>query len=141
VDVGCGYGPIALTLAARHRRTTVWAVDVNERALALCRANAEASGLENVRVARPDAVPADLRFSAVYCNPPIRAGKAVLHNLLETWAARLEPGGPLIVVVATHLGAGSLQRWMEARGWPTRRHAARAGYRVLMSFPSEGWTP
>src|SRR4051794_8258944 len=54
LDLGCGYGPIALTLAHRAPQATVWAVDVNERALALCRTNAATHGLTNVRVVRPD---------------------------------------------------------------------------------------
>ena len=71
-DLGCGYGPIALTLATRSPRATVWAVDVNERALELTRANAAAAGLANVRVATPDEVPADVRLTALWSNPPVR---------------------------------------------------------------------
>ena len=82
LDLGCGYGPIALTLASRTPAATVWAVDVNERARALCADNAEAAGLANVRVAAPDEVPADVRFAGIWSNPPIRIGKAALHELL-----------------------------------------------------------
>ena len=55
LDLGCGYGPIACTLAKRAPGATVWAVDVNERALALCAANAATAGLANVRCVTPDA--------------------------------------------------------------------------------------
>lgn len=134
VDVGCGYGPIAIALALRGGPgVTVWAVDVNERARDLCRANAEANGVGGqVRVASPDEVPADLVVDQVWSNPPIRVGKAVLHELLQTWLGRLAPGsGTAALVVHKHLGADSLARWLTDQGWPTERAATRAGYRIL----------
>ena len=85
VDVGCGYGPIALTLAARHPGRQVVAVDVNERARELCASNARLAR-RAVDVHAPDDVPDDLRVAAVVSNPPIRVGKAVLHELLAAGA-------------------------------------------------------
>jgi 16S rRNA (guanine1207-N2)-methyltransferase len=132
-DVGCGYGPIALALAVRSPRAVVWAVDVNERAVELCRANAAAAGLDNVEAITPDAVPAGLELDAIYSNPPIRIGKAALQELLEVWLARLRPGGRMVLVVHRHLGSDSLQRWLEEGGWPTRRLLSRSGYRLLQT--------
>ena len=82
LDLGCGYGPIALALAARSPATEIWAVDVNERALALTVANAAANQLANVRAATPDDVPPATRFDAIYSNPPVRVGKDSLRRLL-----------------------------------------------------------
>lgn len=130
-DIGCGYGPIALTLAARSPGATVWAVDVNERALALTRANAESEGLANVRVARPDDVPADVRFGALWSNPPVRIGKAALHDLLDRWLGRLDAGATGLFVVQKHLGADSLHRWLAEQGWSVQRLGSRVGYRLL----------
>ena len=130
-DIGCGYGPIALTLATRSPAATVWAVDVNERALDLTRANAESAGLANVRVAHPDDVPADVRFTALWSNPPVRIGKAGLHELLDRWLGRLDAGAAGLLVVQKHLGAGSLQRWLGERGWSVERLGSRVGYRLL----------
>ena len=131
LDLGCGYGPIALTLAQRAPSATVWAVDVNRRALALCEANAKANGLTNVRVVEPDAVPGDATFAGIWSNPPIRIGKAALHDLLLKWLGRLAPDGRAYLVVQKHLGSDSLAKWLDEQGWPTARRAARAGYRVL----------
>jgi 16S rRNA (guanine1207-N2)-methyltransferase len=131
LDLGCGYGPIALTLASRAPGATVWAVDVNERALALTQANAAAAGLRNVRPVSPDAVPADVRFAAIWSNPPIRIGKAALHELLARWLGRVADGGRALLVVQKHLGADSLHRWLEEQGWQVARRASRMGYRVL----------
>jgi 16S rRNA (guanine1207-N2)-methyltransferase len=132
LDLGCGYGPIALTMAARAPGATVWAVDVNERARRLTAANAAAAGLGNVRVAAPDEVPADLRFAAVWSNPPVRVGKAVLHDLLAGWLGRLAPAGYGLLVVQKHLGADSLHRWLAAEGWAVERVTSRMAYRVLV---------
>jgi 16S rRNA (guanine1207-N2)-methyltransferase len=131
LDLGCGYGPIALTLASRAPGATVWAVDVNERALALTQANAAAAGLRNVRAVSPDAMPADVRFAAIWSNPPIRIGKAALHDLLAGWLGRVADGGRALLVVQKHLGADSLHRWLEEQGWQVARRASRMGYRVL----------
>jgi 16S rRNA (guanine1207-N2)-methyltransferase len=131
VDLGCGYGAIACVLASRRPAATVWAVDVNRRALDLCRANAAALGLDGVRVAEPDDVPADLRVDLLWSNPPIRVGKAALHELLVGWLGRLSEDGRAVLVVHKHLGADSLQRWLQGEGWPTARLGSRDGNRLL----------
>jgi 16S rRNA (guanine1207-N2)-methyltransferase len=130
LDIGCGYGPIALSMAALAPAATVWAVDVNERARGLCRENAAAAGLGNVRVCAPDEVP-EQRFATIWSNPPIRIGKKALHELLERWLSRLAQDGAAYLVVQRNLGSDSLQAWLEAEGWPTTRFAARHGFRVL----------
>lgn len=114
LDIGCGWGPIALDAALAHPAAEVWAIDVNERARQLAAANAERLGLANVRVAPPEGVPASLRFASIRSNPPIRVGKEALHGILRQWLPRLAPGGSAQLVVAKHLGADSLQRWIAA---------------------------
>jgi 16S rRNA G1207 methylase RsmC len=135
VDLGCGYGPIACTLAARAPNTEVWAVDVNQRALDLARANAAALDLRNVHVATPDDVPSSLVVDELWSNPPIRIGKAALHDLLTGWLDRLAVDGRARLVVQKHLGADSLQRWLASEGWPVDRIGSRAGYRLLEVRP------
>lgn len=131
LDLGCGYGPIAIALALRQPAATVWALDVNERARALAAENAEASGLTNVRVVSPEDVPAELRFAAVYSNPPIRIGKPALHDLLTAWLERLRPGASGWLVVHKNLGSDSLADWLGANGLRATRVTSRRGYRVL----------
>lgn len=131
LDLGCGYGPIALALATRAPAATVWALDVNERARSLCAANAEAAGLANVVVAAPDDVPVGLAFAGIWSNPPIRIGKPALHALLARWLVRLAPDGRAALVVAKHLGSDSLATWLTGQGWPATRLSSRAGYRLL----------
>jgi 16S rRNA (guanine1207-N2)-methyltransferase len=131
LDLGCGYGPVSCVLAKRAPRATVWAVDVNERALALCARNAANAGLANVRCVAPSAPEIPRQFAAIWSNPPVRIGKGPLHDLLDTWLARLAPGGRACLVMGRNLGADSLHSWLAAAGWPVTRLAARAGYRLL----------
>ncbi|WP_019633294.1 class I SAM-dependent methyltransferase [Actinomadura atramentaria] len=131
LDLGSGYGPIALTLAARSPQASVWGVDVNERALEVARQNASTAGLDNVRFIRPGEADPGLRYDALWSNPPIRIGKPALHELLLTWLPRLSPGATAHLVVQKHLGSDSLHRWLDARGYPTERVASRSAYRVL----------
>jgi 16S rRNA (guanine1207-N2)-methyltransferase len=131
LDLGCGYGPIALTLARRSPAATVWAVDVNRRALDLVATNARAAGLANVRPVAPEEVPDDVRFQAVWSNPPVRIGKTALQALLAEWLGRLTDAGRALLVVQRHLGADSLAAWLESQGWVVRRLRSRMAYRLL----------
>jgi 16S rRNA (guanine1207-N2)-methyltransferase len=131
LDLGCGYGPIACTLAHRSPGATVWAVDVNERALALTARNAAALHLGGVHPARPDAVPASVCFAGIWSNPPVRIGKAALHGLLTEWLPRLASDGAAWLVVHRHLGADSLAAWLGGEGWGVTRLASKRGYRIL----------
>jgi 16S rRNA (guanine1207-N2)-methyltransferase len=131
LDLGCGYGPVACVLARRAPGATIWAIDVNSRALELTGANAAALGLENVRTAHPDEVPDGTSFSGIWSNPPIRVGKEALHELLSVWIARLAPGAGAWLVVNRHLGSDSLAAWLADSGWSVRRAASKSGYRIL----------
>ena len=143
-DIGCGYGPIAVTLARRAPEAEIWAVDVNERAVALCAENAGTTGASRVHpvVVEPDGAPVgghpddlialpEIRFDALWSNPPIRIGKPALHALLTTWLDRLNSDGRAWLVVQRHLGADSLADWLRSQGWATDRLLSRSGYRIL----------
>ena len=135
LDVGCGWGPIALSLAARSPKATVWAIDVNERSLQLTKANAARMGLTNVIVAKPEDVPSGLLFTGIWSNPPIRVGKEELHSLLLKWLPRLAEGAESYLVVQKNLGADSLHRWLEAElpapDYVIRRIDTSKSFRVL----------
>ncbi len=136
LDLGSGYGPLALVLAARSPAAMIWAVDVNQRALALTSANADRAGLSNVRCALPGDPALPARFEVIWSNPPIRIGKQALHQLLAGWLERLAPGAAVYLVVQKNLGSDSLQQWLIRSGWTAERAAARAGYRVLKVTPA-----
>ncbi len=130
LDLGCGYGVIGVAAAASGAEVT--AVDVNERALLLANENATACGVAGqFRAVLPDGVDPAATFDEIWSNPPIRVGKAALHDLLLTWLPRVAPGGRAVLVVGKNLGADSLQRWLGEQGWPTTRLASAKGFRVL----------
>ena len=134
LDLGCGWGPVALTLALKAPDATVWAVDVNERALDLVRRNATRLGLSNVRACVPDDVPSDVHFTEFWSNPPIRVGKTELHAMLTHWLPRLTPHAVAHLVVQRNLGADSLQTWIKAHISAVKsidRLASAKGFRVL----------
>ena len=134
LDLGCGWGPIALNLAKLRPNTKVWAVDVNTRSVELTQANARNLGISNINAVLPDQVPGDLRFSGIWSNPPIRIGKKELHELLLMWLPRLETGGEAYLVVQKNLGSDSLQKWLTeelATGFEVSRYTSIKTYRVL----------
>jgi 16S rRNA G1207 methylase RsmC len=133
LDIGCGWGPISITLALRSPGAQVWGVDVNRRSLDLARHNAAAVGVDNATFCEPDEVPADLRFDTIWSNPPIHVGKAALHDILAMWLPRLTEAGTAHLVVQKHLGSDSLQKWINAQGWGlscTRLSSSKA-FRIL----------
>ena len=137
LDLGSGYGPIALVLARRAPQAKVWAVDVNERAVELTNANAATAQTPNVSAMPPEQVPDGLKFDAIYSNPPVRVGKAPLHELLMAWLPRLKPGGAAYLVVQRNLGSDSLADWMrKEQGWNVTRLKSKKGYRVLEVRPA-----
>lgn len=131
LDLGCGFGPIAVGLAVASPKLTVDAVDVNEKAVQLTNMNAQAHGVaDRVRAAATAEGP----FDEIWSNPPIRIGKEALHRLLLTWLPRLKPDGTAWMVVSKNLGGDSLARWLCDQGWPTEKVASAKGFRVLRTI-------
>ena len=134
LDLGCGWGPIALNLAKMRPSSKVWAVDVNTRSLELTEANAKSLSLTNITTALPEQVPDEMSFSGIWSNPPIRIGKKQLHELLLMWLPRLEPGGEAYLVVQKNLGSDSLQNWLTqelSTGFEVSRYTSIKTYRVI----------
>ncbi len=133
LDIGCGWGPIALSLALRSPQAQVYAVDVNQRSLDLTRKNAELLGLGNISVSVPEDLDPAITFQTFWSNPPIRVGKSALHEIMRLWLPRLAPGGTAYLVVQKNLGSDSLQRWLaeEFPHYRIRRFGSVKAFRVL----------
>ncbi len=133
LDLGCGWGPIALTLALHSPEAVIYAIDINRRAMDLARRNAETLGCSRVVVGEPAEIAGDLRFDLIWSNPAIRIGKLALHEMLLAWLPRLAPGGSAYLVVSKNLGADSLQTWIAGQDprWEVQRYASDKGFRVL----------
>lgn len=135
LDLGCGWGAIALSLASSCPEATVWATDVNERSLELTRMNAKKLGLSNIRAVLPSEVPDDLEFTGIWSNPPIRVGKEALHTILTQWLPRLEAECEAYLVVSKDLGADTLLRWIQASfsELSSERIETAKGFRIIRS--------
>lgn len=134
LDLGCGWGPIALALARESPHATVWAVDVNTRAVDLCKVNALRLHRTNIRPVVDTDLDPSITFDVIWSNPPVRIGKEALHHLLLAYVPRLNPGGCAFLVVQKNLGADSLAAWLQTAlpsAFSIRRFASSKGYRLL----------
>src|SRR5699024_9984371 len=138
LDLGCGWGPIALhtALEARYAEVElrVWALDVNSRSLEATAANARRLGLETLRTGTAEDIPAQVQLAVIPSHPPIRIGTKARHALLETWLPRLAPDGRADLVLSKNLGADSLQKWtagMLGDGFEVVPTGSSKGFRVL----------
>jgi 16S rRNA (guanine1207-N2)-methyltransferase len=115
LDVGCGYGPIGLAAAKLDPACRVTMIDINERAVELARLNAEANGLANVTVLQSDRFEAvrGQVFDVILTNPPIRAGKSVVHDIFAEAYRHLASGGSLWIVIQNKQGAPSARAKLE----------------------------
>ena len=133
LDIGCGWGPIALSIALTSPETQVFAIDVNGRAIAQTQENAIRLGAGNVRALLPEELSEKQRFDAIWSNPPIRIGKSALHGLMSSYLPRLKPGASAYLVVQKQLGAESFQKWLaeEFADCEVAKVENSKGYRVI----------
>lgn len=133
LDLGCGWGPISITAALNHPHARITAVDVNEHARTITELNAQKHQLK-IEVYAPEAVDPELKFDAIWSNPPIRIGKVRLHEMLTFWLNRLNQGGHAALVVGKNLGSDSLANWIQIQ-FPSFRvekvHSSK-GFRILV---------
>ena len=109
LDVGCGYGPIGLSIANNYPDRNVHMIDVNERAIELAKANAEQNAVQNVEIYESDTLKSvkEFNFAAILTNPPIRAGKKTVHDIFDQSYEHLVTSGELWVVIQKKQGAPS----------------------------------
>lgn len=132
LDVGCGYGPIGLFAAKLAEEGTVTMVDVNERAVSLARENAKLNGVTNVDIMQSDLFSSlqGRMFTTIVTNPPIRAGKQIVHRIYEEAQEHLEDGGELWVVIQKKQGAASTLQKLQLLYAQVEEVAKSKGYRL-----------
>lgn len=133
LDVGCGYGPIGLTCAKLAERGRVTMIDINERAVQLATENARLNGISNVTVQQSDVYEAvrGNRYDVIVTNPPIRAGKAVVHRIFEEGFRLLELGGSMWVVIQKKQGAPSAEAKLAELFGDVEEVTKDKGYRIF----------
>lgn len=139
LDVGCGYGPMGLALAKEDPERKVEMVDVNERALGLAKQNASNNRLPNVLIHTSDIYESveGKEFAAIVSNPPIRAGKKVVHGVLTGAFDLLKSGGTLTIVIQKKQGAPSAKAKMEETFGNAQVIVKDKGYWIIQSFKEE----
>ncbi|MED4687268.1 class I SAM-dependent methyltransferase [Peribacillus frigoritolerans] len=135
LDVGCGYGPIGISIAAAYPDRTIEMIDINSRAVELSKENAASNGIANVNIYESDRFGkvASNQFAAILTNPPIRAGKSVVHEILEESYRSLVAGGELWVVIQKKQGAPSAMDKMEQLFGNVEVPVKKKGYYILLS--------
>ncbi|WP_369901498.1 class I SAM-dependent methyltransferase [Bacillus manliponensis] len=134
LDVGCGYGPIGLSLAKEYQERMIHMVDVNERALGLAKENAGNNGVSNVRIYQSNVYEqVEGQYAAILSNPPIRAGKQVVHEILEKAYDYLLPDGELWIVIQKKQGAPSAMKKLEEVFSEVEVVEKKKGYYIIKS--------
>lgn len=133
LDLGCGYGAVGIALAYSVKDVELWSVDINERAVELCRMNAARVGID-AHVLASDGVakiPSEIAFNCVVLNPPIRAGKSTVWRLYAEAESVLLPHGELYVVIQKKQGARSSEEYLRTLFHKVEFIANKSGYRVI----------
>ena len=108
LDLGCGWGPVGVILGRTYPNAEIVMADVNTRALTLASENLERNRINNAETVVSDVYSGvEGEFDYIITNPPIRAGKQVVYQMLDEAKQRLSPGGALIAVIRKQQGAES----------------------------------
>ena len=135
LDVGCGYGTFGIAYGKAYPELSMEMVDVNERAIELAKLNANLNGVSNVNI-HPSYIYEDVEgrdFGVVISNPPIRAGKKVVHQIISEAHQYLREGGYLVIVIQKKQGAPSAEKLMEEVYGNCEKIAKDKGYWILVS--------
>ncbi|HII40840.1 MAG TPA: class I SAM-dependent methyltransferase [Thermoplasmata archaeon] len=135
LDLGCGYGAIGIAASRLSDGGHVVLTDVNERAVRLARENLRANRVTNAEVRAGDLYEpvAGMAFDHIVCNPPIRAGRAVVDRIVSEAPAHLLDGGRLWLVARTRQGADAIRTRMANAFGHAEIVRRGSGYKVLCS--------
>lgn len=135
LDIGCGYGPIGIYLGKAFPNRKIEMVDINERAIDLAQLNAKENGVSNVQIYQSNLFEEveNKEFAGIISNPPIRAGKTVVHEILEKSHDYLVEGGYLLIVIQKKQGAPSAKKKMLEVFGNVERINLEKGYWILAS--------
>ncbi|HEX6593746.1 MAG TPA: class I SAM-dependent methyltransferase [Bacillota bacterium] len=136
LDLGCGYGPIGIALADHYRDRKVVMTDINERAIQLAKDNAKQNKIDNVEFINSDRFEniCHRKFAAILTNPPIRAGKKVVHSIFEESKSALQKDGELWIVIQKKQGAPSAKKKLEDVFGNVQTIRRRKGYYIIKAI-------
>lgn len=133
LDLGCGYGPIGITVASRYKDRKIVMADINERAVMLSKENIALNHIKNAEVMQSDRFSnlQEQSFAAILTNPPIRAGKKVIYQMFEESKEALLKNGELWIVIQKKQGAESTMEKLESLFGNVERVKRSKGYFIL----------
>jgi len=136
LDLGCGYGPIGISIAYFHDEHQVYMVDINERAVELAKKNAQYHNVSNVHVMQSNGFEhlKGQSFAAIITNPPIRAGKKVIQGFFKESATHLVDKGELWVVVQKKQGAPSIITYLSTLFSKVEVVQKKKGYYIIRAI-------
>ncbi len=139
LDIGCGWGAIGVAVAKANKNANVTMVDVNRRALDLCRQNCERNHVA-AEVIESDGMAEVLgrQFDAIVTNPPIRAGKQVIYKMFADAAVSLKVEGALYLVIRKQQGAESCMKYLKTLFNVVEKLDKSAGFWVLKANEPKG---
>ena len=134
LDMGCGYGVFGITLN-KILSCSVDMVDVNLRALHLSEINAKENRCSNVRIFESFTYSnIDSKYTSIVTNPPIRAGKKVVYDIVMNAKDHLEIDGKLFVVIRKEQGAKSLIKDLQENGYKVDVLEKKGGFFILKCY-------
>jgi len=134
LDVGCGYGAIGISIATENPNSGVHLIDVNLRAVDLAQRNAELNKASNVKAYESFCYEGvTQKFSHIVSNPPIRAGKKIVHQIIAESIDYLVDNGTLTIVIGKQHGASSAEKKMEEVFGNVERLERKKGFWILQS--------
>ena len=137
LDLGCGYGALGIILKRIHPALAVVMCDINKRAVALTRRNADINQTRFVDVVESDGMrQVEGTFDLIVTNPPIRAGKETVHRFFQEASERLNPAGSLFVVIRKQQGAPSALKRLQELFGEVSLVSRSAGYWVIKCVKS-----
>lgn len=137
LDLGCGYGPVGITLAKLFPKSKVTMTDINMRAIKLARMNLKLYNLENVKVLQGDGFEKiKEKFDVILLNPPQSAGKKLCEQLIEQSKNFINPKGTIQIVARHNKGGKSFEIFMEHTYGNVETLAKKGGYRIYQSHIS-----
>lgn len=134
LEIGCGYGPMTLSIDKVLNIGNVDMVDVNERALNLAKINAENNNIKNANIYISNIYESvNNVFEVIISNPPIRAGKKVVTKILEESKKYLKKGGRIYIVIQKKQGAQSAKKVLLDTYGNCEVINKKAGFWILVS--------
>lgn len=134
LDLGCGYGPIGISIAKAFPSTKILMTDINQRAIKLSKINTKLNQIDNITIKQSNLYNnIKEEFNTIITNPPQTAGKKICFEIIEKAKSHLKEGGLLQLVARHQKGGKELEKKMKEVFGNVKEIGKKSGYRVYVS--------